>query len=188
MRRMLSRLTMLAAVLASVGLVAQGSAYASPGAATAAVVGSGTIAPGLTTTPTLQTNVTFTGTAAGGGAAVGGVGAIGTAVGTFSCSFSGSSSSPETVFTGAGVVTGSCTSNPGDVGTGTIACTAAYTRVGVIVVVQLSGCVSTGSGPLGSASSTGGEGVGAFVFAPDQATPPVTSYQLAGESVGVGAS
>ncbi|MDQ1437914.1 MAG: hypothetical protein QOK43_1543 [Acidimicrobiaceae bacterium] len=184
--RMIRRFSVLIALISAVALLAQGSAYAAPNAVAAAITGSGTIGPGLTTIPTPQ-SVTF------GGNAVGTIVAVpGASAGIYNCSFTGSSSNDlpgplangDSLAAGKGTVNGSCSG--GTIGTGSAICAVIYIRVGPIVVIIFT-CGTSASGPTGSGSGNG-TGVGVFLFVPDQATPPVTSYRLAGVVAGAGAA
>jgi hypothetical protein len=158
MKRLLGKLTVAFAIVASVAMISQSSAHA---ANAGVLVGGGTISPGLTLTPTNQ-SFSFTTTAAVG------VSNKPVGAGAFSCSFTGNSSGPETDLQGAGTGTGSCS------GTVNVSCTISYTRVVVLVVVT--GSCSTPGGPqtLG----------GVFVFVPTTVNP-VTSYVLVGTAATV---
>jgi hypothetical protein len=93
--------------------------YASPPAgATGAgmLTGQGTTSPGLTTVPTNQ-SWTLTSIVAAGADIV-------PAAGSYSCSFSGGSTAPETVLTGSGTGSGSCN------GSITTSCSVTYLAVG----------------------------------------------------------
>ncbi|MDQ1437262.1 MAG: hypothetical protein QOK43_891 [Acidimicrobiaceae bacterium] len=182
--RIIRRFSVLIALISAVALLAQGSAYAAPNAVAAAITGQGTISPGLNTLPAPQF-VTFGGTAVGVIIAVPGASA-----GTYSCTFSGGSSNVfppggDSLAAGMGTVTGGCSG--GTVGTGSVVpCVVIYIRVGSIVVIIFT-CATSASGPTGSGSGNG-TGVGVFLFVPDQVTPPVTSYRLAGVAAGAGAA
>jgi hypothetical protein len=155
MKRIFGKATMVLAILASMAMVGQNSAY---GAASGVVTGHGAISPGLTTTPTDQTfNFTTDIT-------VGVTTKPGPAAGSFSCTFTGSGAQ-ETVVTGGGTGTGSCS------GTISVSCTISYTRAGPVVTV-------TGSCTIGGTTQTL---IGVFVFVAGSA-PPVTSYTLAGSA------
>lgn len=174
MKHLLSRATLAFAVIASASMMAQNSAYASLGAA---VVGGGTITPGLTANPTFQSG-TFSGTIA---AAVNAQTAV--AAGTGTCSFTFGSTIAETVLQGQGTASGTCSG--GDVGSYTITCVAfIYVRVGpIVVIVEVGNCRITATGPTGSGANTGIAGGGVFLFVPTSgngATAPVTGYELAG--------
>jgi hypothetical protein len=142
-------------VAAGAALMLTGTTGLAANAGGAAVVGSGTIAPGLSTVPTTQT-VTFGGTAAGAGV-------IGTTpvVVNDTCTFSGSSVIAETVAQGEGNATGSCT------GTAAISASVHYTRAGGAVAIQGSGTVNGTAATITAACS----------FEPTSA-PTVVSYQL----------
>ncbi|MDQ1437913.1 MAG: hypothetical protein QOK43_1542 [Acidimicrobiaceae bacterium] len=186
MKKLLSRMALVGALLASVAMVGQTTTAYGAGVSGAAVIGQGTISPGLDDTlPGTIQSVTFGGSAIGGGIATGVGTQVGIAVGDFTCTFNGGSSIPETRAAGSGTASGTC--NGGTVGTGTIACTATYARAGALVLVVLTGCSASASGPLGTGSASGALGAGLFVFVPDQLTPPVTSYRLVGASAGAGA-
>jgi hypothetical protein len=156
-----------AAVVAAVatafaGLVGQGSAFAcatpsclpEPVASDAGVVvGTGTIAPGLTTVPTTQTSVTFDSSllVIAGDEGVNVTGRV---------HFDGASDGPETLNAGQGH--GTLT---GDLG-GTVS----YSRTANIVTLE--GSINAGNDPDGDAIR-----VGACIFAPTKVNP-VDSYAL----------
>jgi hypothetical protein len=180
MKRLVSKLSLLMAIAAAVAMFGQSSAYA-VGADAAVVVGSGTITPGLTTVPTAQ-SFTFTtaNLASVPSVAVGASTNGGVFAGTINCSFNGSSPG-ETVATGVGAGSGTCTAPAGPGGTsGAVSCASlTYFRVGALVVVVLDPCTATVNGN----SNNSGLGAGAFVFVPTSANP-TTSYQLVGASAG----
>jgi hypothetical protein len=129
---------------------------AGPGASAAgagALVGTGTISPGLTTVPTNQT-FTFGGTLAYAGSP---------GAGTYACGVNGFSTAPETVVSGGGNASGSCS---GSAGTFTFSGT--YTRNGGAVTVN-----GTASG------SVAGHVQCALAFTATSA-PPVVSYAVSG--------
>jgi hypothetical protein len=182
MKRLVSKLSLLMAIAATVAMLGQSSAYA-VGADAAVVVGSGTISPGLSTVPTPQS---FTFTTANLGSvpsvAAGATTNGGAFAGTINCSFGGNSTlaGGETSAAGLGTGSGTCGTAVGVAGTsGSLACTLTYIRVGPIVVVILS-CTATVNGN----SNNTGVGVGAFLFVPTSVNP-TTSYQLVGASAGV---
>jgi hypothetical protein len=118
-----------------------------------AVVGHGTISPGLTTTPTYQT-ISFTGTLAAAGNPA-------SKAGTYTCNFTGSSSIAETLQKGKGTAKGSCSGSKG-----TATATVRYGRNGGVVTLN--------------GSSTGalvGTITGVCNFVPTTA-PKVKAYQL----------
>jgi hypothetical protein len=180
MKRLVSKLSLLMAIAATVAMLGQSSAYA-VGADAAVVVGSGTITPGLTTVPTAQ-SFTFTtaNLASVPSVAVGASTNGGVFAGTINCTFNGSGAA-ETSAAGSGSGSGSCTSAVGVAGTsGSITCASLlYIRVGALVLVVLTTCTANVNG---NPNNTG-EGAGIFVFVPTSANP-TTSYQLAGASAG----
>lgn len=146
--------TKLGLAATAVGIVGVfiGAGPAGAAAGTGAVVGHGTISPGLTNTPTAQ-HISFTGTLAAAGTKNSG---------TYACSFTGASSIAETLNKGKGTARGTCSGSKG-----TATSTVSYTRTSSNVV--LSG-VSTGA--------ISGHITGDCVFVPTSA-PQVKSYQLA---------
>ena len=139
------------AALAAAGIVAAIPSDAAT-RGTGAVVGSGTISPGLTNTPAFQ-SVSFTGTLVAAG--------VGGASGKFACSFTGQSVIKETTNKGQGTARGTC-SGP----KGTTTSTVSYKRTAANVLLNgtASGAIS---GPL----------KGDCNFVPTSA-PQVKSYQL----------
>lgn len=180
--RLSKRVATAVAIMGAVAVLAPGSAHAAAGGAAVAVVGSGTINPGLTATGTAQT-VEFTGTAAG--AAFAATPAVADA-GAVNCAFRGGSSGPvalETSAAGTGNVTGTCTGNGLVLGTPVTAdCNLNYYRVGPLVVVE-GNCTVTGGGATVSSSTT----AGVFVFVPGPGLPTQT-YTLVGVAAGAGAN
>ena len=170
MKRLLSRLTAVAAVTAALSMTAANSAYATHAVGEGTVVGSGSISPGLTLVPTNQ-SVTFTGTLVGTFTVDGAVWA-----GTANCTFSGTGVA-ETDAQGQGTVSGSCTAAVSATSSFTASCNLRYTRVGLVVTISGSCSVNVG-GRSATVTVTG-----AFVFEPTTANP-VTSYLLQGEVVG----
>lgn len=150
-----NRVSALALLLATL-MLALGvhTAYAASTGA-AVVVGGGTLSPGISATPQTQTY------AFGGNAVI----VTDTVQGLATCNFGGSSSAPESILTGGGTLSGSCS------GAGiSTSCSIAFTRVGVAVLFD-----ATCSGnPSGSA-------VGTAQFAPTN--PTGTSYQAVAELV-----
>lgn len=115
------RVTLLTAMITALVLIV-GAMPAAAHEGGGGIQGSGTIAPGLSEVPRNQ-SVTFTGS----GVAV----SDGPhAAGTFTCTFTGGSTSPETLAGGSGTATGSCSGN--DVVTNASLganCTVRYVRV-----------------------------------------------------------
>lgn len=143
---------LLAALVAATALILTGASPAFAATASATVVGHGMISPGLTTTPTDQTF------AFGGTAVVAGTGGVS---GVYTCSVDGSSSVPETVASGAGIGSGSCT------------------KSGVAIDVSVTYLREAGSVTLsGSASgAVTGSLTGECSFEPTTA-PTVTAFEL----------
>ena len=144
-------IAMSISALGITGLVLAPTASA---AGTGAIVGGGSISPGLTTTPTAQ-SFTFTGTLVA--AAVPGAG-------VYSCSVGGSSSGGETVATGGGSAGGGCSGSAGS-----FSFSGSYTRAGGAVVVT-----GTASGSISGSVRC------ALAFAATSA-PTVVSYEVAGD-------
>jgi hypothetical protein len=145
--------TKLGLAITAIGAVGVfiGAGPAGAAAGSAAVVGHGTISPGLTTTPTAQT-ISFTGTLVAAGTANSG---------TYACRFTGSSTIKETTQKGKGVARGTCSGSKG-----TATSTVSYTRTTSAVVLA-----GTSTGALA------GKLNGACVFEPTSA-PQVKAYQL----------
>lgn len=179
--RLSKRMVTAVAIMGAVAILSPGTAHAATGGAAVAVVGSGTITPGLSATPTDQ-SVEFTGTAAGAAFAVGATPTVAVAdAGAVSCAFSGTSSGPETSAAGTGTVTGTCTGAGLVLGTPVSAdCTLDYYRAGPVVVVA-GNCTVTGGGATVSTSTT----AGVFLFVPGPSLP-TTTYTLAGVAAGAG--
>jgi hypothetical protein len=166
------RLLLIAPIIGAVALMSSLSPAAAAGAGGIAVIGQGTIKPGLSALPTQQA-VNFGGTATGAFVTTGGGATVlnGTA-----CNFAGNSSSTgDNYVVGLGTVAGGCGTQ--------IQCTVVtYVRVGAIVLIDAV-LTCTVSGQTISAT-------GAFVFeanVPSPPTAPITSYTLQGVSVGAGA-
>lgn len=144
-------------VLALGGLAVAGlTAFAAPGASAAgagALVGTGTISPGLTTTPTNQ-SFNFSGTLAYAGSP---------GAGAYTCNVNGSSSGPETVATGGGSASGTCSGSAG-----AFSFSGGYTRAGGAVTVT------------GSASGTASGAVLCALGFTATSAPTVRSYAVAG--------
>ncbi len=162
--RSIKKLAVVAVVAAAfTGLVSQGSAFAcgtpsclpEPVASDAGVVlGTGTIAPGLTTVPTVQTSVTFD------SSLYVIAGDEGVSDGTVGIHFAGSSDVAETLNAGHGSGTLS----------GALGGTVVYSRTAN--VVTLSGTINAGSDPDGDTLRAA-----ACIFVPTTVNP-VTSYAL----------
>ena len=167
-----------------------------PGPATArsvvlgASLGSGTIAPGLTTVPTYQSAVSFSGTFVG-------VATVDTvaAEGTLNCSFSGFSTIAETIMQGQGVMNGTCSgtglgvvSGP-SVGVATLSQCAVYTytRVGAIMslVYQRGAACGSFTGVGGTPQTNYDEMVAWMTWYPVNVNP-TTVYMTQGVLQGVG--
>ena len=133
--------------------LATGPAFASTG--TAAVAGSGTISPGLTTVGHSQ-SITFGGTAVVAGT---------TGSGTYTCNFTGTSDILETIQTGDGNASGTCNGTVPTVQSFT--CTVHYTRTGGVVTLT-GNCTGSVNGPLAAAGC---------VLEPTSANP-AKSYEL----------
>jgi hypothetical protein len=146
------------------------------GAITGFLEGSGTMSPGLTLTSTSQ-SWTFSGTVVG--AAESGR----ASAGVMSCSYSGGSSGGETQISGSGTMSGACSG--GTVGTASVPCAIAFTRIGVHVAsmsITMSCTVNvSGDGP----STITGAGTFAFLTT-SSPTSPWTSYDVAGVIGGAG--
>ena len=179
MKRLLGRLGAIVAVSVCAAMVSQSSAYGATASALA-VVGGGTISPGLTATPNFQGG-TFSGTVAGAVIAT-----PGAATGLGSCNFTFSSTIAETSAQGQGVASGTCSG--GTIGTASVSCSLTYSRAGALVVIQAS-CNVSASGPTGSGTGAAAA-VGVFVFVPTSGngvTAPITGYSLVGVAAGAGA-
>lgn len=150
MRNIFRKTVIGVALLAPLTLVGGIGTANATGPNVAAVVGAGTVAPGLTTVPTPQTAVTFTGILTVD---------VGTHTGTYSLSFDGASTIDETVARGQGA--GTLTVNGED-------STVTYDRNVNLVIV--SGEVSFGSDKHKLDAA-------ACVFVPTSANP-TTSYAL----------
>jgi hypothetical protein len=186
MRQLVTRLTMLVPLLMAAGILDTSSAYGvTVGVDGAAIVGSGTISPGLTTVDTSQ-SVSFTSlVGVGGGAAANSSPAAAAAGPLVSCSFTGSGHG--TVAMGSGTATGTCTASPvipGVIGSGLINCTLTFNQVGAIVVVQGVNSCSAQAGSVALTSPTT-VSAGVFLFIPTN-NNPVTQYLLAGGAAGAG--
>jgi hypothetical protein len=190
MRRFLRALTPLTAMLVSVGLVAGNTPASATGSTVAAVRGSGTISPGLSTTPTNQA-VTFDGALTGAGTFSGGGNTAAGVSSNLRCTFSGTGVG-ETATLGGGSGTVTCDSDTGGNVTGvvspgnqvitriTFSCNVNYTRVGG--VVRLTGmCTIVVYVGATAVITTSGTVRGAFVFEPRDVNP-TRSYDLTGES------
>lgn len=167
------------AIAGAVAVLAPGAPAEAQGVGAVAVVGDGTISPGLTPNPTAGTvqNVTFTGTAAG--AFVNGV--PDADVGSMSCAFSGTSGglfAQESSLVGTGTVSGGCSGTGVAGSTVTVSCTFDYFRLGPAVTITGS-CTATVDGVTFTATAGG-----AFVFVPTTVSP-TTSYVLVGATAGV---
>lgn len=149
------RIPGVALLLAALLLILGGQAAYAASNGIAVVTGSGTLNPGIG--PSAQTqNYAFGGTA---------VIATDTAQGVATCNFSGSSSAPESIASGGGTLSGTCS------GAGiSAACSIAFTRIGVAVIFD----ASCSGNPSGSA-------VGTAQFVPTN--PAGTTYQAVAELV-----
>lgn len=182
--RLSRKLAAAVAIVGAVSLLVPSSAQATGGGAVA-VVGAGTIQPGLTpdpTNPTMQA-VTFTGTAAGFGIGVDAQTELGFDAGALSCNFAGGSSAPESSLLGMGHVTGNCTGT-GLFGPISISCGFDYTREAVLVEI-VGSCTITAQNVLGQTVTITVTAAGVFVFIPAPGIP-TNSYQLVGVAAGVG--
>jgi hypothetical protein len=154
----------------------QSGASGAPMVAVGIEVGSGTIAPGLTTTPTFQTAVTYTGMFLGA-LADAAVAPTDDAV-LLNCSWAGSSTIAETIAQGQGQGPEWC-DNPLSTHPGyELTCQLSYVRVGtfIMLMVQLGTCQSS----LGTAVGTGTD-VQICLFEGTNFPPlftPTTSYTL----------
>lgn len=174
----MKRLIVCIMAMATVALGGHITPAHSTGVSVAAIVGTGTITPGLTTASAAQ-DVSFTGLGAGGGAVTGA--GVGTAGPLVDCAFNGSGVG--SVISGSGTVDGTCNGN-GPLGTGAVTCdNLPFAQVGGIVVVGPHACSATAAGPAGSGASSGTVG-GVFLFVPTSG-PQVVSYALAGVAAGV---
>jgi hypothetical protein len=157
-RRISGRTLTLGLVAAGAGavLLAMGPAGAATDVAVGTLAGSGTINPGLTATPSPE-SFTFNGSGSWQDPTDPG------AVGVYSCSVTGSSTTTETVAHGVGTFSGSC------VGPLSITITnGTYVRVATSISAE--GTARTSNGSTGRFSAT-------CVFEPDEIPPAaVTSY------------
>jgi hypothetical protein len=188
MKKLLSRVGVIAAIIACMAMVARTSAYAEGGGIWA-LEGSGTISPGLTSTPSPQSG-TFVATVAVGADVVVGAG-VGTSVaaasGTCGFSFVSTLAGGETTALGAGSATGGCSASFAGTSQSLTACTFLYLRVGPLVVLEAgtavgAPCTVSGTGPAGSGSAVAILGAGVFVLVPTAAAP-ITSFVLSGAAV-----
>lgn len=143
---------LVAALVGATVLILGGASPALAATASATVVGSGTISPGLTTTPTDQTFAFSGTTVVAGTSGVSGV---------YTCSVSGSSTVAETVVSGAGTGTGTCT------------------KSGATIDVAVSYLREAGSVTLSGSTSgaISGSVAGECSFEPTDANP-VTAFEL----------
>lgn len=195
MKKLLSKLTACAAVGLAAIMAMPSSAYASGTTiGGGAVVGAGTIFPGLTTVSTPQTNITFKGTVVGA-FVITSPNDLHVSVGELECSFNGASDIAENSALGMGHGMVMCINLPGgtvvhsSIPTGVVPAPATvtvtcerfdYVRVAAVVVTPINRCTVTVSSANGS---TSGDVivVGVFVFVPTSPPlQPVTTYSLAG--------
>ncbi len=187
--RLSKKMATAVGIAAALAVLAPGAAHADTGGAVVAVVGSGTIDPGLTATAASQ-EVEFSGTAAGAAFADSPV----ADAGAVNCEFSGRSGAvtlpdgstvgddTETSAEGTGTVTGECTGTGVGGNNVRATCTLDYVRAGPLVAIEGS-CTVNGGGATIDTSTTGG----VFVFVPVPGLP-TTNYFLAGLASGAGLS
>jgi hypothetical protein len=155
-------------------IVGQTPAHA-VGAAAATMFGSGTMSPGLTTVPTPQSFTMSSANLGGFPSVMAGASTNGGAVSTLmSCTFTGSSTlaGGETTAAGLGTGSGNCTTATSLIGTGGIACSVTYIRVGPFWEIVIT-CTSTVNGN----SNNSGVGIGICAWVATSANP-TTSYQI----------
>lgn len=181
--RTLRRLTIVGVI--TFALVSWGSPASAAGGGGTAVLGNGTISPGLTTTPTNQSG-SFNGTATG--ALVSSKPAA--FAGSLNCGFTFASIVAETVAHGAGGASGVCSGSSAVDGTpASVVCSLTYARAGaIVVIVSAAGVPGACNFSVGGVGGSTGVLAGSFVFVPTSPPgAPATAYTLAGVAAGAAA-